>query len=459
MKLSQLLSVALVASSTCINLSWAAVSAEEAKQLGNNLTVFGAEKAGNKDGSIPEYSGGLPANTSPAGFKKGSGKWTSPFADEKPLFSITAQNADKYADKLTATSKALLKRYPSYRMDVYPSHRTVNYPKWYLDATARNATAVTTGEGGLTIENAAGGVPFPIPKTGSEVMWNHLTAWHGVAVRMRSQQFYVDANGRRVMSGEVISDINFRNNLPNVTPDQFKKDGAWYYQIAYNFLNPPRVLGDSNLIMDSYDPVSKPRKVWSYSASTRRVRLAPDIAYDTPINSMGGIPTYDDGTLFQGKQDRFDFKLVGKKEMYIPYSTYDAVFNAPEDKLLPPKHMNPDYVRWELHRVWVVEATLKPGLRHIYSKRHFYFDEDWSGAGASDTYDGAGNLYKGFFALNAQLYDAQATNPQTFYGYDLSNGNYFVGTTYIGSGTVAFRDTPWSANTMTSDGLVARSKQ
>ena len=208
MKFSTLLLTTLVAS-LYGGSAFAAVSAEEAKQLGNNLTLFGAEKAGNKDGSIPEYGGGLPTSTNPPGFKKDSGKWANPFPNEKPLYSITAQNADQYATKLSEVSKALLKRYPSYRIDVYPTHRAVNYPKFFLDATLRNATAVATGNGGLTIANFVGGVPFPIPKTGNEVIWNHLLRWTGTAFREGFWQYYTDSNGRRVMGGAFDGDFNY----------------------------------------------------------------------------------------------------------------------------------------------------------------------------------------------------------------------------------------------------------
>ena len=92
-------------------VTWASVSADEAKQLGTTLTPVGAEKAGNKDGTIPEYTGGL--TTPPAGFQKGSNKRPDPFADEKPRLVITGKDMAAQADKLTEGTKELLKRYPT----------------------------------------------------------------------------------------------------------------------------------------------------------------------------------------------------------------------------------------------------------------------------------------------------------------------------------------------------------
>ena len=92
----------------CLSAS-AEVSPDEAKQLSDTLTPWGAEKAGNKDGSIPAYTGGLtkpPASYDPA--KKGM--LPDPFADEKPLYSVNAKNMAQYADKLSEGVKAALAR-------------------------------------------------------------------------------------------------------------------------------------------------------------------------------------------------------------------------------------------------------------------------------------------------------------------------------------------------------------
>lgn len=425
------LSLAAIASMAMMaGVAHAGVTPEEAKQLGTTLTLFGAEKAGNKDGTIPAYDGGLPTNTNPPGFKKNSGKWVSPFGNEKPLFAITAANMEKYADKLSEGQKYLLKRYPSYRLDVYPTHRTVNYPQSILDKTQRNAMHAKTTEGGQKLEGAIGGIPFPIPKTGYEAMWNHLTRWLGVASTYRMRNYYVDSTGKRIYAGEVnfSEDHPFQN--PKATAESIKDDDMYATRSVVNFSGPARNVGEAQTWFDTVDPVAKPRRAHVYAPSTRRVRLAPDIAYDTPIASAGGVMTYDDGYMFTGKMDRFDFKLLGKKEIYLPYSTYDANFQVKSDKLLMPNHENPSVMRWELHRVWVVEATLKPGLRHVYSKRVLYLDEDWSGAGVADMYDGAGKIYKGFYLAMTQLYDKQVPWSESSFEYDFSTGLYTATTLF-----------------------------
>lgn len=155
---------------------YAGVTADEAAKLKSTLTPFGAEKAGNKDGSIPAWTGGL--TKVPAGYEPGSAR-PDPFPDEKPVVQISAKNLEQYKDKLSEGTQTMLRQHPSYRLDVYPTHRTAAAPQWVYDNTFQNATRAKTTAGGNSVENAYGGIPFPIPKSGAEVMWNHLLRWRG----------------------------------------------------------------------------------------------------------------------------------------------------------------------------------------------------------------------------------------------------------------------------------------
>lgn len=440
--------------------SQAAVSAEEAKQLGAALTPFGAEKAGNREGTIPPYTGGLPTSTRPAQFKPGSGRWADPYADEKPLYTVTAQNLARHTDKLSATSQALLQRNPGYRMDVYPTHRSVSYPDWVLDNTVKNATRARVTRDGVAVEGAYGGLPFPVPKNGNEVMWNHLLRYNGHGYELHMNNWYVGANGRAINTARL--HITQRNSFynPQGSEGEHKKAGGYYNQMAYDFMAPGQIAGNASLYMDTLDPVTQPRRAWSYNAATRRTRVAPDLAYDTPVASQGGVLTYDEVTLFDGAQDWFAFKLLGKREMLIPYNGYRVSFLTPSAALFTPGHLNPDHVRWELHRVWVVEATLKSGRSHNHARRLFYLDEDGTGAGMSDSYDASGRLVKGAFLTFTQLYDQQVPISLTHWGYDLGNGMYAV-VAHMGDAGLGLTSRPQGFPHLlfTPDALPARSAQ
>jgi hypothetical protein len=400
----------------------AAVSPDEAKQLGTTLTAVGAEKAGNTDGTIPEYAGGIKP---PADFKPGSGFRPDPFANEKPHLVITGKDAAAQADKLTEGTKELLKRYPTMRLDVYPTHRTVAVPQRVLDNTLKNATGAKTIEGGVALENVLPGYPFPIPKTGSEAIWNHLLRYNGLGYdNARYDNWNVDAAGVPTLA--VTADVNWAWPIydPKKTGTINPTDPYWYSKLQY--VGPPRRNGEALLLIDAVNPVKQPRKVWQYLPGQRRVKLAPDLAYDTPNPGSAGAGTYDDVSVFNGAIDRFDWKLIGKKEMYVPYSNYRLTYHKPVSDITKPNHLNPDFVRWELHRVWVVEAMLKPDKRHIYSKRVFYLDEDSWTALASDQYDARGQLYRSSFAFPSYSYDVQAPFADTFAIYDFSSGVYNI---------------------------------
>ncbi|GAA7766783.1 hypothetical protein RN01_28435 [Cupriavidus sp. SHE] len=420
MKLHYALCAALIGAS---GAAMAAVSAEEAKQLGTTLTEFGAIKAGNADGTIPAYTGGL--TKAPAGYKPDSGFWPDPFKDEKPLFRIDAKNVDKYAAKLSDGQKALIKKNPdTYYIDVYPSHRTAAFPEKILKATVRNATTCSATKDGLAIDRACrGGMPFPIPKTGNEVMWGHILRYMGdtAMVSPDASTWVVDASGKATQTSEQYT----YQDYVYYQVDQADRDPDMIWRTYSNNKVPARRAGEMTGLIDFLDPVDKARKAWNYMPGQRRVKLSPEFAYDTPVGSMGGVTLFDELFVFTGKQDRFDFKLIGKKEMYIPYNSYRMYNDCPTVDALQPKHVNPACERWELHRVWVVEATLKPGQRHVYSKRIYYFDEDWSGASLYDAYDQSGELYRALFQGTIQLY-GKSVQP---YGvkntiYDFNKGVY-----------------------------------
>ncbi len=444
----KVLTIALASAGFCFaNASLhAAVSADEAKKLGTTLTFFGAEKAGNKDGSIPEYTGGL--TKPPASFKPGSNVRPDPFADEKPLFSIDASNMAQYADRLTEGTKALMKN-RGFRIDVYPTHRTVSFPKNVLDNSVKNATRASTSEDGIGMRNARGGVPFPIPKSGNEVIHNHTARYQGLAYELpRFSAYNVNSAGRFVLStaGSYTRDSPYYGTE---TGDMQTRSLALYSA-------PARRAGEGSLVIEPADTVNGERSAWTYLPGQRRVRLAPDLAYDSPNPTTSGMSTYDDTNLFNGAQDRYDMKLVGKKEIFVPYNTYRFNYFDKPDGALLEKFINPELVRWELHRVWVVEATLKEGKRHIYPRRTFYVDEDSWFILASDQYDGRGQLWRPGFAYLAPLYDAQ-TSQATAGHYDLVGGSYYISMWPGAQGVKPLNalkpDTLWTPDTLAGRGV------
>ncbi len=411
-----------VVAALCTTGAGAAVSADEAKQLGTTLTPIGAEKAGNKEGTIPEWTGGL--TTIPAGYQKGSGIRPDPYANDKPRLTITGKDMAAHADKLTAGTQELLKRFPTMRVDVYPTHRPVVWPKRIYDNTAKNATGTRSVDDGLGMENALPGTPFPIPKTGSEAMWNHLMRYQGQAITIKYDNWNVDSAGVATLALTSDAWQEFPiYDLKKNEPAQ-PTDGYWKLKLLYT--GPARRNGEALMGHDSVNPLVQPRRAWSYLPGQRRVKLAPDISYDTPNPGSAGIATYDDAFLFNGALDRFDWKLVGKKEMYVPYNNYRLAYAKSPADITKPNHVNPDFMRWELHRVWVVEATLKPGKRHIYAKRVYYLDEDSWIALASDEYDARGQLFVAGFDNMIFAYENQSCLNDTYMFYNFAVGAYTV---------------------------------
>jgi hypothetical protein len=398
--------------------AFGAVSPEEAAKLGTTLTGVGAEKAGNKDGTIPPFTGGL--KKPPANYKPGSGRFPDPFAGEKPLFSINAQNMNQYIDKLTEGTKGIMQKYPTFRVDIYKTHRTNGTADFVINNTAKNAVKAMTYNDGLSLKGARAGVPFPIPKDGYEAMWNHLLRWEGRAIDGHWRAYIVDAKGYCIQ----VQDMDVILEYPYYDEDDKRFDSDWYFKCRFLYHGPARKAGEAVILFDPINMYEKQRIAYQYLPGQRRTKLAPEIGFDTPDGGTAGSSCYDDNFLFIGSMERYHFKLIGKKEMYVPYNCYRANWEAKRDELFGKQHMNPDLMRFELHRVWVVEATLRPGKRHVYAKRRFYIDEDSWTAVAAESYDAGGRLFRAGYAYNSPNYDEPMSNARFYSIYDLIGGVY-----------------------------------
>ena len=399
----------------------AAVSAEDAAKLGTTLTPVGAEKAGNADGTIPEWTGGLPKD---AGTADGRGFLSNPFASEQPLFTITAQNVEQYRDKLTPGQLAMFKRYPeSYRIPVYPTHRSATLPQSVLDDTRQNATGAKLVQNGNGLADFKTANPFPIPQNGLEVVWNHITRYRGGSIRRLVTQATPQANGSFSLvyfQDEFVSPANLTDYDPS------KPSNILFY-FKQRVTAPARLAGNVLLVHETLDQVKEPRLAWLYNAGQRRVRRAPQVSYDGPGTAADGLRTSDNLDMFNGAPDRYDWKLVGKKEIYIPYNSYGL--DSPTLKysdVIKQGHINQDLARYELHRVWHVTATLKAGERHIYAKRDMYIDEDTWQATVIDHYDGRGTLWRVAEAHSQYYYDNQVPWYTLETLYDVVSGRYLA---------------------------------
>ncbi len=400
-----------------ISAAWAQVSAQEAQRLKADLTPLGAERAGNKEGTIPAWTGGY--TTPIAGFTNG-GRRGDPFANEKPLYSITASNMAQHLDKLTEGTQALLKKYPqTYRVDVYKTHRTAAAPQWVYDNTLKNATTAKIENG--VIKNAFGGIPFPIPKTAEEIMANHELHWRGEAWQNDFRGYLGTANGQRVLSVQGIGDFQ----MPYYAKDQADKFDGVHWMVRLVNSGPPVRAGEAITGRQNLDPDKN--GTWVYLTGQRRVRKLPNACCDTPTPASSGISSFDEIDVFAGRTDRFDWKIVGKKEMLIPYNSNRLHTPTKDSDVLLANHLNPDHVRWELHRVWVVEANLKAGQRHQAPKSRYYVDEDTWVAVLGDRWDANGQLWKTIWAHPVVMPDLPATTPQQQWGFnDLIAGTWYA---------------------------------
>jgi hypothetical protein len=402
---------------------FAKISAEETARLGQDLTPLGAEKAANADGSIPVWDGGI--TSAPAGYEPGM-HHLDPYAIEKPLFTIDKTNIEKYKANLSPGQIALFEAYPdSFKMPVYKTHRSASYPQFVYDATKKYATTAELIEGGNGIKSTAIGIPFPIPKTGLEAIWNHLLRYRGQSIERFGGQAAPTASGSYNYVG-FDEQLLVKYSDPSATAEELQ-DSNILFKFKQKVTEPARLAGTALLVHETMDQILTPRQAWTYNSGQRRVRRAPNVAYDAPGTASDSLRTTDDFDMFNGSPNRYTWTLKGKQELYIPYNSYKLHSDKLEyDDILKPGHINPEHTRYEKHRVWVVEANLKDDTRHIYKKRVFYIDEDSWQVQVTDIYDNRDQLYRVAMAYGLNYYEVPTQWSTLDVYHDLNSRRYLA---------------------------------
>ncbi|AWZ01827.1 MAG: DUF1329 domain-containing protein [Rhodobiaceae bacterium] len=422
----KILSVSLAAGLCWSGAAVAGVSESEAARLGQDLTPIGAEMSGNADGSIPAWAGGL--TSVPDGVAFVRGHYPDPFTSDAPIATITSANAEEHASLLTDGQRAMLDRYPSYKMDVYETRRTCAFPEAVYDATRANAINGSISDDGRRLSGVALGVPFPIPQSGVELVWNHNLRFRGHKVRRTFASAAPSRTGAFTPI-RVQDELVFSYADPTLgSIDELDNVSLKYIQET---LSPARRAGQLLLVHETIDPSVAERISWQYtvgrSESNPNVQRTTAVSYDNPQIYSDAMSTADNFDMFSGPPDRYDWTLLGKEEKYIAYNSYRL--SSPTltyGDIVQAGHLNQDHVRYERHRVWAVEATLKPTTRHVYSRRTNYFDEDSWNLASSNLYDARGGLWRVQEAHLMQYYDVPTCFNASDVVYDLIEGRYVV---------------------------------
>ena len=418
----------------------AEVSVEQAERLGKDLTPLGAEKAGNADGTIPAWDGGL--TKPPAGFKPGQ-HYIDPFPEDQIKFIITNDNMSEHSDKLTEGHKALLRTYPdTYKLNIYQTRRTAAFPQRIYDATRRIATTAKLTADGNGVTGAIEGIPFPIPSNGLEVIWNHILRWRANYAERNVAQAAPTRGGDYTLV-QFSDQFNILYAKEGMTEELMDNIVLYFKQ---EVLSPARLAGGILLVHETLNQNSEKRKAWLYNPGQRRVRRAPNVAFDNPGTASDGMRTNDQLDMFNGSPERYNWTLKGKKEIYVPYNNYRISSPSLKYKdILTPLHINQEHPRYELHRVWVVEATLKNNARHIYKRRTFYVDEDSWQILVVDQYDNRDQLWRVSEGMAMNYYDVPNLWTTIEVHTDLQAGRYLA----IGLDN---ESTPYNFNVQFNDG-------
>ena len=401
----------------------AKVPSDQVAKLSAELTPVGATRAANKDGSIPEWKGGI--TKAPAGYTVGD-HHIDPFPNDKIQFTITASNVAEYKGLLTPGQIKLFETYPdTYKMNIYQTRRSASYPEHVYQAVRTNASRAELVKEGNGIQGAAVGIPFPMPANGLEAIWNHTLRYRGESVTRSGGQAAPTASGNFTYIG-LKETLLLPYSIKGASPEELENTNI-LFKFKQKVTEPARLAGTALLVHETMDQVKTPRQAWTYNTGQRRVRRAPNVAYDAPGTAADGLRTTDDFDMYNGAPNRYNWTLKGKQELLIPYNDYRLHSDELKyEDIIQPGHINPDLVRYEKHRVWVVEANLKENTRHIYKKRVFYIDEDSWQIAVTDIYDNRDELYRVAVAHAINYYDVPTLWSTLDVYHDLQSRRYIA---------------------------------
>lgn len=397
------------------------VSAEEAQRLGKDLTPVGAVRSGNEAGTIPAWTGGV--SEPPSNWQPGQVE-TDPFPEDQPLFVISKANLHLYRDKLTDGHIRMLEQYaPDFVMPVYQTRRSAAFPEHVYEKYKENAVSAELLSNGNGVRDTIMTSPFPIPQNGLEVIWNHILRYRGEEISFRSASATPQVSGSY---NEVVNQYDYFIAYSRRGANLADIDNRIFY-LKTDTLAPSNLAGTITLVHETLDQIRSPRLAWRYDAGSRRLRRSPNLAYETDLPNSSSLRAVDQKDMYNGAPNQYDWEIKGKREIYVPYNAYRLHDEEVRpDDIIRPQHINQELARYELHRVWVVEAKRRTGISHIYDRRVFYVDEDSWQVLVTEEYDNEGNLWRVSEAHNISFYSEPVFWTTMEMTYDLKSRRYYI---------------------------------
>lgn len=379
---------------------------QQAQRLTHELTPLGAKRMGN-GGDIPPWRGGV---SMPPLLYSGPGHWRpDPFPQDTPLLRITPASVQRYRDALPSGLQSLLVN-SDFTLPVYPSRRTASAPAEWYEQTYLNALQQPD-----RLEQSAGGVPFPMPSNGAEVVSNAILRWQGRHYYGFERLYQISDNQIESWPLESWFVFPFASPRPLSWPERVSE---WEQQRRQ-----PR--GDKGETSVALWYSWQERELDNAFHQQHVVSLA---GLDVSLNRLTAgqpAPGLISPSLLTGQPDQYHWQLLGKRELLIPYNNYrlsepDAGYAA----FLRPGLPDFSRLRFEKHRVWVVDGVLKSRQTAEYGKQVLYIDEDSWAVVMADRYSKNGTLVSVAMALLTTAYEVPAVIAEHYLEFDRQHNRY-----------------------------------
>ncbi len=397
-------------------LSFVVLGSYSASFAAADISLVGADPGPNESGEIPAWVG-IAGLQCPADYEKGD-FLPNPYEAEKPLYRIDHTNVDKYKHRLSFGQVTRLKRHKRFYMNIYPAHRNLEYLPEYYAATIETQKSVKIDEDN-TLIGFKGGVAFPHAKNGLEAAWNVRRMYTSDDAMSSLVDRIVSPAGKikktiQIAKVMTLGEGRITHKLPN--PNKLAQKIVAFYTY-------PADTAGTCFMAYSYLDSTKLDETWLYLPTLRRVRRAPSMTGGGQID--GELCMDENGQEFRGNVNDWTWKLHGKKEHYVAYNCFSIFVKGtkPEDECWA-QDLNPERLRYELHRVYKLEANAIEGLNHPYKKRVGFYDEDAWQPLLGDRYDKRGDIYRQFEAYTYADYCEKMRQTMGYLYMNLVSGRY-----------------------------------
>ncbi|HKV54091.1 MAG TPA: DUF1329 domain-containing protein [Candidatus Binataceae bacterium] len=300
-------------------------------------------------------------------------------------------------------------------------------PKTYLEATEKYSSQVKVIElpdGGLTLENYQGGIPFPNPSEphkGWKILTNlwyryvpHLTVIQNGGGCLIDHYGSVNCQAAEIVERQL--SFNTDAGIPANTPNS---DGKYFSE--WLMVLEPEQKRYTALLDVSYTDPARSEDQYAFLPALRRYQPISSAARCSPSEGTDATPE-ELRSGFDSNLTWLKVDLVGEKKILALIDITPPTAKFPDSFDMPLGWPTPAWGKWQLRDVYVLNVSRLPSHQsgYCYGKRVMYVDKQFSAVLWEDMYDMKMQPWKSV-AMFLQTCNVPGIGPVNSCGSDLQS--------------------------------------